>query len=296
MGQAESLCPSRGWLRLFVPVALALSVPSAAEAQGSTGAPKPLDQAVQNELTINLGLSRGIEITDALLEDFSTGLRTEFRLWEELLQALSAYKSSEEYQVCSRQVANSPEWLKILMAVKIPPLAPSEELERIEKKLNAESNALVRQKCGADIEKDWPMSKRRERAAEIEAAGAAAFDAARAARATRPGGPAAWEASWTEAPSDLYYALKDKILSFCEAWRQGWIIDDKDGQIEFSFSTALPLSLLYTQAEARAQLDFCIKEERRLDGNALELFILARDLPQLVPGLERLPPPRRRHP
>jgi hypothetical protein len=289
MGQAESLCPSRGWLRLFVPVALALSVPSAAEAQGSTGAPKPLDQAAQNELTINLGLSRDIEITDALLEDFSTGLKTELRLWEELLQALSAYKSSEEYQVCSRQVGGSPEWLKILMAVKVPPLAPSEELERIEKKLNAELSAMVRQKCGADIEEDWPASKRHERATEIEAAGAAAFDAARAARAARPGGPAAWEASWTEAPSDLYYALKDKIFSFCEAWDRHWIIiDNQGGQFKFSFSTAMPLSLLYTQKEAAAQLSFCMNV-----ANLVPLFQLKDPF---FPQFKHLPPPPSRRP
>lgn len=253
-------------LACLAAAAFALQIPRLGQAQSGAERQQAPDAKTVAELTSALHRGRDIEITEALLEDFETGLRTELRLWEEFTAQFAAHqKAQEQYRACERQVATSPERQQILLKVgaTAPDNATVEQAQRIGEKLQAELAALLQRKCGSPIEEQWPYEKRRQLMIEIEQAGAAAFDAAQAARAARaPGsrGPAAGDDFWgnSPAPSDLYYLLKDRIVPFCEAWKQKLIIiDNQDGKFKFSFSSTVPLSLLYTQAEVSAQLSFC---------------------------------------
>lgn len=143
-----------------------------------------------------------LEITAAVGEDLQAALRLELERRNEFRKELAAYKTPEAYDDCKRQVESSPEAQKIMMAHlgNVPEGASSEEMQRVVQKMEEEKNAMVKRKCGANIDEEWPGAKRDARVAAIEREAGSRFEEANA-----------------------YALLKERVPPFCKAYEAGEI-------------------------------------------------------------------------
>jgi hypothetical protein len=118
---------------------------------------------------------RVVELTEPVVRGLLTGLDREIALLTEFRDLLETYKTSEEYDVCQRQVAMSPESQKIVMQIaNLPTNSTMEQVQRVTEKMNTDINALLKRRCGDNIDEEWPPGKRMERVKEIHQQAAAA--------------------------------------------------------------------------------------------------------------------------
>ena len=150
-------------------------------------------QAQVTQLRVEFN-ERVVEITEPVMRGFMNGLDVELRLVVEYAKLLATYKTPAEYRHCSAQAARLPEFQKIQEQVLTWPENPTpEQAQRLAEKMAADQAALLKQKCGGDIETEWPDTKRREKIEEIQTKAALAAGPVNSPPSppSRPRGPAA---------------------------------------------------------------------------------------------------------
>ena len=170
-----------------------------------------------------------LPITATLLDGFRTGLDTEIRLRKGFQQLVASYKTPEQYAACQGEVAMTEEGQKIMLQfANLPDNVTPAEFQRVMEKMDVEMKALIKQRCGADVNVDWPSGKRAAKLEEIEARAAAAVDPSADDPGPEPDGESPGDPGASELPDAAisvraYQLLKERIVPFCEAYEQGLI-------------------------------------------------------------------------
>jgi hypothetical protein len=141
---------------------------------------------------------RVVELTKPVVQGLIKGLEVELGLLTEFDKLLATYKSEEEYDECKKQVALSPEAMRIVMPfANLPANTTQEQVQRLTEKMNIDMQALLRTKCGPSISEEWTDYKRRQKIEEIHRNGAAAAGLLLSSSAPpqQRGGPAIDEAA-----------------------------------------------------------------------------------------------------
>ena len=173
--------------------------------------------------------SEVLPITGTLLDGFRTGLDAEIKLRKEFQQLLASYKTREQYAACTGEVAMTEDGQKIMGQLgNLPTNATAEDMQRLMEKMDAEMKALLKQRCGADVDVDWPIGKRAGKLEEIEARAAAAVDPSADAPMPGPEFQRPEDSGDTELPGAAisvraYQILKERVVPFCNAYEQGLI-------------------------------------------------------------------------
>jgi hypothetical protein len=209
-----------------------------------------------------------LPITSTLLVGFKRGLDTELELRKEFLQVLSAYKTPQQYRACTSETAMTEEAQKILgIFANLPENATAADVQRATEKMGAEMNALVKKRCGGDVNADWPPNKRREKLTEIEAKAAAAVDPAAIPTPDLNDEPA-------ETPGDMhptaagvtprqYGMLKERVARFCMEMDKGNI--KLDGKTVTFAGSGTNINWVYTASEAEELWKKCKEVMKALD-------------------------------
>ena len=170
-----------------------------------------------------------LPITATLLDGVRTGLDTEIRLRKEFQQLLASYKTREQYGACTAEVAMAEEGQKIMGQIAtLPDNVTPAEFQRLMEKMDAEMKALLKQRCGADVDVDWPIGKRSTKLEEIEAQAAAAVNPSADLPVPELDGESPEDAGDNELPRAgisvrAYQILKERIVPFCMAYEDGLI-------------------------------------------------------------------------
>jgi hypothetical protein len=172
-----------------------------------------------------------LPITKTMLDGLKVGITTEIRLRREFRQMLvTSYKTPDQYNACVGEVGMSPEGQKILnlMSTLKDPITPA-DIQRVTEKMDTDMKALVKQKCGGDVNFDWPMGKRATKLEEIEAQAAAAVNPSSEEPVPDLDGSSENSGAYAaEISVHAYQVLKERIVPFCMAYEKGTIkIDGK---------------------------------------------------------------------
>ena len=222
---------ARRVIGLLVCVLIVVTAPARVEAQGIKGLIKKKvssevkgeekSSSQQQEEFKGGKLPNGaIEITAPVGEALMVAAKQELRLRNEFKKQLASYKTPEQYQACTQQVAMTPEGQKIVLQfADLGEKATQEDVQRVTEKMNRELKALLEKQCGDDINEVWPLNKRNERIEQIIHEAATTFAAERAAGAKRNGGgPYVDEAEHYSFDDDGDYGLaKERVVAFCTA-------------------------------------------------------------------------------
>lgn len=158
-------------------------------------------------------INGAVEMTMAGIRGLHRGLDMEIKLLEEFAAELKTFRSPEVYSACVDNLAMSPEAQRIAMRVgALPENATAEQAQNALTKMGEDMQALMKTKCGADVNEEWPQHKRDERLKTI---------VSRAAAATGPvsdttrgrGGPA---------PEDEFFDLADQQRAMTDVEYKVW--------------------------------------------------------------------------
>jgi hypothetical protein len=249
--------------RLFVGVAVLLAFTAPADAQigglikkkvAEVTGDKKAEAATQERASQDPDV---LPMTDAVVTSFAAGLRTEIALRDEFRKVLATYKTREQYNKCTSELAMTEEGQKIVLQfANLPDNATSADIQRITEKMNVEMNALMKKHCGTHVDEEWPGPKRSAKLQEIEAKAAAEVKAGEEPDASLDGDvEETWAETAARASVRQYQILKERVVPFCKEYEKGTIkLDGKPVKFPGSGNN---MYWVYTAEEAAALAKRC---------------------------------------